>query len=63
MKKLILLLLLIPFVSIGQGLEKEKLKSVVNTFFEGAVCLWSKRSFPRKKGASRQLKPRTDQRK
>ena len=35
MKKLILLLLFIPLVSFGQGLEKEKLKSVVNTFFEG----------------------------
>ena len=27
---------------------------IVNTFFEGAVCLWPKRSFPREKGASRQ---------
>jgi len=35
MKKLLLLLLFIPLVSFGQGLEKEKLKSVVNTFFEG----------------------------
>ena len=35
MKKLILLLLFIPLVSFGQDLEKEKLKTVVNTFFEG----------------------------
>ncbi|MDB4013848.1 hypothetical protein N9475_02535 [Flavobacteriaceae bacterium] len=35
MKKLLFLLLFIPLVSFGQGLEKEKLKSVVNTFFEG----------------------------
>ena len=35
MKKLILLLLFIPLVSFGQDDEKEKLKTVVNTFFEG----------------------------
>ena len=35
MKKLILLLLFIPLVSFGQDDEKEKLKNVVNTFFEG----------------------------
>ena len=35
MKKLLLLLLLVPSVSCNQNLEKEKLKSVVETFFEG----------------------------
>ena len=35
MKKLILLLLFVPIVSCNQNLEKEKLKSVVETFFEG----------------------------
>ena len=42
MKKLLLLLLFIPLVSFGQGLEKEKLKSVVNTFFSKSVGLLSK---------------------
>ena len=35
MKKLILLLLFIPLLGFGQNLEKEKLQSVVKTFFEG----------------------------
>jgi hypothetical protein len=35
MKKLLLLLLFVPLVSCNQNLEKEKLKSVVETFFEG----------------------------
>jgi hypothetical protein len=35
MKKLILLFLFIPLVSYGQDIQKEKLKTVVKTFFEG----------------------------
>ena len=35
MKKLLLLLLFITLVGFGQDDEKEKLKTVVNTFFEG----------------------------
>ena len=35
MKKLILLLLFIPLLGFGQNLEKEKIQSVVKTFFEG----------------------------
>ena len=35
MKKLLLLLLFIPLLGFGQNLEKEKLQSVVKTFFEG----------------------------
>ena len=37
MKKisLIIIILLIPVISIGQEFEKEKIKSVVKTFFEG----------------------------
>ena len=35
MKKLILLFLFIPLVSCGQDIQKEKLKTVVKTFFEG----------------------------
>ena len=35
MKKLILLFLFIPIISYGQDIQKEKLKTVVKTFFEG----------------------------
>ena len=35
MKKLILLFLFIPLVFYGQDIQKEKLKTVVKTFFEG----------------------------
>ena len=35
MKKLILLLLFIPLISFGQEFEKEKIKSVIKTFFDG----------------------------
>ena len=35
MKKLILLFLFIPLISYGQDIQKEKLKTVVKTFFEG----------------------------
>ena len=35
MKKLILLFLFIPLISYGQYIQKEKLKTVVKTFFEG----------------------------
>jgi len=35
MKKLILLFLFIPLVSYGQDIQKEKLKTVIKTFFEG----------------------------
>jgi hypothetical protein len=35
MKKLILLFLFIPIIFFGQDIQKEKLKTVVKTFFEG----------------------------
>jgi hypothetical protein len=35
MKKLIILFLFIPIISYGQDIQKEKLKTVVKTFFEG----------------------------
>ncbi len=35
MKKLILLFLFIPLIFYGQDIQKEKLKTVVKTFFEG----------------------------
>ena len=35
MKKLILLFLFIPIISYGQDIQREKLKTVVKTFFEG----------------------------
>ena len=35
MKKILLLLLFIPLISFGQEFEKEKIKSVIKTFFDG----------------------------
>ena len=35
MKKILLLLLFIPLISFGQEFEKEKIKSVIKTFFAG----------------------------
>ena len=35
MKKLLLIIMILPLLGFGQNLEKEKLQSVVKTFFEG----------------------------
>jgi hypothetical protein len=35
MKKLLLIIMILPLLGFGQNLEKEKLQSVIKTFFEG----------------------------